>query len=222
MRNVFVIFDLDGTLIDSYEGIKAALEASLSAVGSTMAEPLDRWIVGPPLDDLLRRAMGNAIPTMLAKAREVFVDTYDRDACKRAEPFPGVHEMLEQLRIRGVELGLATNKRLRPTTAILESRGWQAMFTAVDAIDSKPGPTRTKTHMLKDMLFRRAASLNSAVYIGDTEADLLAARNADITFIHAAWDGPKPIGTEAAAVALSPGDVLRFVSDGPQTHSCAG
>lgn len=215
-RHVLLICDLDGTLIDSYLGIREALEFALSAVGIPMAEPPGRWIVGPPLDELLHRAAAGGDATTLARARQVFVDVYDRDTCKQATPFEGVDKMLEDLLAKGVRLGLATNKRLAPTTEILKSRGWLSIFAVVEAVDSRLGRPRRKADMLGDILRGRAVMPSSAYYLGDTEADSLAAQEARVPFILAGWGPVWPVGVGEAFVARSPDAVSRYVIEAPQ------
>ena len=213
MRDVLLICDLDGTLVDSYSGIKAALQEALSAVDCSAAEPLDRWIVGPPLDELLRRAVGLTNPTTLAKARQVFVEFYDHAACKQSEPFCGVKDMLDNLMDRGVKLGLATNKRVKPTNAILKANGWQSIFIDVQAVDSKAGHARTKSEMLEDILRRNASAASSSFYLGDTLADAVAAEEVSVPFVLAAW-GATPLSKAGASfVAASPGAVLPYLAN---------
>lgn len=221
-RNVLLICDLDGTLIDSYLGIREALQVALSAVGIPMAEPPGRWIVGPPLDELLHRAATGGDAATLARARQVFVDVYDRDTCKRATPFEGVNEMLKDLLAQGVRLGLATNKRLAPTTEILTSRDWHSIFTVVEAVDSRPGHPRRKADMLGDILRGHAVRPAAAYYLGDTEADAVAAQEAGIPFILAAWGVASPVGAGEAFVAHSPDAVSRYVSGAAHVHPSAG
>lgn len=217
MWSVRLICDLDGTLVDSYSGIKAALQEALAAVGGSAAEPLDRWIVGPPLDELLHRTIGHMDPTTIAKARQVFVEVYDHDACKQAEPFRGVQQMLEHLLAAGARLGLATNKRSIPTNAILDARGWRSMFMDVETVDSPPGYPRKKSDMLREIMRRDAATRSSPYYLGDTAADAVAAQEASVPFILAEWGAVLSTEPTAGFVASSPAAVLQYLTGAART-----
>jgi phosphoglycolate phosphatase len=205
-----LICDLDGTLVDSYPGIAEALLHASASVGVALRRPPDRSIVGPPLDELLRAAVGQVDAATFARLREAFVAAYDGGACRLATPFAGVPEMLDAVRAAGHVLALATNKRLAPTRAILDALGWTSLFAAVETVDSSPGGQRTKSRMLMEACAAVAAGRLRPVYLGDTAADVRAARDASIPCILATW-GYDTRPQAADCVARTPATVIELL-----------
>ena len=105
----------------------------------------------------------------------------------RSVPFPGVEQMLDSFRSRGVGLALATNKRQKPTAGILKALGWQDHFRHVETVDSRSPLNRSKAEMLRDILALDDRPPSSAAYLGDTAADVVAAREAGLPCIFATW-----------------------------------
>lgn len=215
MRSL-LICDLDGTLIDSFAGIAEAVRFACESVGVGLPVPITRSLMGPPLDDLLRSIAGPVEPEVFARLREAFIEDYDRRACRLAVPFAGVSEMLKTVRSRGHALALATNKRLVPTKAILETLGWSSVFAKVETVDSRPGARRRKDQMLEAILQEwpgRAAVL----YLGDTADDTRAAAAAKIPCILATWGQTGKVeGT--ATMAATPQDVTAYL-EAASAHS---
>jgi len=207
-----LICDLDGTLVDSFPGIAAALLRACTAVGIQPGKLPDRSMVGPPLDDLLRMVAGPTDDATLARLREEFVTAYDGEACRLSAPFPGIEDMLIAVRARGDTLALATNKRLAPTLAILDALGWRGFFPQVEAVDSRAGGPRTKARMLLDLCAEDVPSRRATVYLGDTEADVRAARAAGLPCILAAW-GYATDARGAERVARSPLSVIAWLDE---------
>lgn len=205
-----LICDLDGTLVDSFPGIASALRTACIAIGLTPAVPIDRSLVGPPLDDILQVVGGTTDPNSLEHLRQAFVAAYDDGACLLSSPFEGVEEMLAVTRQRGHSLSLATNKRLVPTQRIIEALGWSGMFDCIETIDSRAGKDRPKYLMLRDVCHSASCEPRAAFYLGDMEADIEAAKSAGTNSILAAWGAPKT-GVVADLVAETPMNVIAFL-----------
>lgn len=202
-----LICDLDGTLVDSFPGIAAALRQACESVGVAPVVPITRSLVGPPLDELLRTVAGAVDDAVLDRLRERFVASYDGGACRLAVPFAGVAEMLATVRSRGHTLALATNKRLAPTREILDSLSWRQLFVAIETVDSRPGTKRDKTAMLVDIR-RESPGAAAVVYLGDTAEDVRAAAEAGMPCILATWGyDATGAGAAAATMAATPRDI---------------
>ena len=186
-KKTLLICDLDGTLIDSFPGIAEAVRMACSTVGIEPALPIDASLVGVPLDAMLAAVSGPLDAAECQRFRTAFVDAYDGGACMLSEPFDGVDQMLESVRQHGHDLALATNKRLVPTRTILRARGWDRFFEITETTDSLPGQARTKTQMLVALRAIIGRDPQGTAYLGDTEADLQAARAAGVRFILAGW-----------------------------------
>lgn len=207
-----LICDLDGTLVDSFAGIAAAVRGACKAEGIEPQITIDRAIVGPPLDTMLRMVAGPVDPTALGRLRSAYIEFYDTEAYSLARPFQGVAALLTDVTAAGHVVTLATNKRLAPTRRILDACGWAATFAAVEAVDSRPGRSRTKAEMLIDARADVGPRGDSCFYLGDTDADVEAAREAGMPCIRAAWGPGVVIELAAEFLARSPEEVAQLLA----------
>lgn len=182
-----VIFDLDGTLIDSAPSILACFASTLAAQGIEPTVPLTEALIGPPLRETLSRLSGVRDEVQLGTMIEEFKQHYDGSGYKATVVFPGVDSMLNDLRGAGFRLHIATNKRLRPTRLILEHLSWTGLFSAVYASDSRTPSFGSKSEMLAVLLESEGVSPNQAVYVGDRSDDRNSATDNALGFIAAMW-----------------------------------
>ncbi len=206
---MIVIFDCDGTLVDSQHAIHAALEAAFMAESLVPPAPvIARAIVGLSLEPAMARLLAatgqEADPARLAQRyREAFLSLRQR---QEAEPdfeplFPGVREMLEMLKAQGILLGIATGKSRRGLMATLERHGLRETFTAWATADdhpSKPHPA-----MLEDVVAALGGGPEESVYVGDTRYDIEMARAAGTMPVGVCWGYHEPATlVEAGAAAM--------------------
>lgn len=182
-----VIFDLDGTLIDSAPSILAGFATTLEAHGIEPAIPLTEALIGPPLREILSELSGIRDEVQLGMMIEEFKQHYDVSGYKETVTFPGVDDMLNDLHDAGFRLHIATNKRLRPTRLILEHLGWATLFGAVYAADSRIPSFGSKREMLSALIESEGISPAQAVYVGDRSDDRNAATDNALGFIAATW-----------------------------------
>ena len=177
-----IVFDLDGTLIDSAPDIHAGANALLMAEGSepiTLAEA--RGFVGQgaaAFIEKVRHARGIA-ESEQARLLAAFVQSY-ATLITRTRVYPGVLEALERLRDDGHRLGICTNKPLVPCNAVLAHLGLERLFEVVLAGDSLP------THKPDPAPLHAAfAALGEGpqIFVGDGEVDAETARRAKVPFL---------------------------------------
>jgi phosphoglycolate phosphatase len=176
-----LVFDLDGTLIDSAPDIHAAANRILGAEGLAPQPLLQvKSFIGrgvPHLVDRLLEAAGAAEPVRAARMVARFVEDYET-AVTLTHPYPGVMEALRAL--SGRRMGICTNKPLSPTRAVLRHLGMDAFFPVVIGGDSlhvkKPDPAPVLATV-------EALGGGPALYIGDSEADAEAAARAGLPFL---------------------------------------
>jgi phosphoglycolate phosphatase len=178
MKYELIVFDWDGTLLDSAGAIVQAIQASCRDLG--LAVPDDnraRHVIGLGLVD----AMRHAVPDLKIDQYQAMVDRYrfhylagDHELTL----FDGVPQMLERLSAAGHILAIATGKSRVGLDRALEHSGLHQLFQATRCADechSKPHP-----QMLEELTAEFGIAVTSTVMIGDTSHDLLMARNARV------------------------------------------
>lgn len=186
-RDFTVIFDLDGTLIDSQASILMSIEAALEAVGLESVVPLSEELIGPPLLETLSVICGTNDPVKISSVAAKFKEIYDAKGYKNSQPYDGVDELLVWLKAEGYGVCLVTNKRKVPTEKILEYFDWRQFFSHVYTIDSAGLPFKNKTEAIATLLQDSGIDPAHAVYIGDRHEDYEAANNNDMSCLLVRW-----------------------------------
>jgi phosphoglycolate phosphatase len=186
--NRCLIFDLDGTLVDSLPGIATSLNRALAAHHlPTHPEETVRRFVGDGLETLVRRASapdpGDALVATLIRT---FKDAYETDWQSGTIPYPGVAAMLESLQNQGFQLAVLSNKTHPFTVAMVHGVFPTIRFAAVlgqrDHIPHKPHPDGA-------LEIARSVGLppSRCTVIGDSTIDLAAAANAGMAAVAVSW-----------------------------------
>jgi 2-phosphoglycolate phosphatase, prokaryotic len=182
-----VVFDLDGTLIDSVGDITDALNGALAKEGlETFSEAELRLMVGGGARVLIERALkarGLSEDAGLAQRLHAsFMDIYKSASVARTTVYPHGRELLSELRRDGAKLAICTNKPLSITEDVLVKLGLREFFQAVvggtDELPKKPDPA-----MLREALYRVGSTPDRAVMVGDSNADVGAARAAGVPVV---------------------------------------
>lgn len=182
-----VVFDLDGTLVDTAPDLTASLNAVLAREGRPPV-PLDevRHMVGRGARVLIERAMGGAgQPWDTASVSDLvthFLEHYDANIAVTSRPFAGCQTVLRRLASRGVKLGICTNKPERLSLKLLDELNLRGLFPVVLGADSQAYRKPDPRHLL-DTVSALGGRPESAVMIGDSETDVLTARAAKVPVI---------------------------------------
>jgi phosphoglycolate phosphatase len=187
MALAHIIFDLDGTLIDSAPSILDCMATVIDAAGYAPEVPLRVNLIGPPLLKTLERITGITDVTRLQPLAEAFKTRYDTLGLRATQAYPGVPLMLRRLVAAGLTLHLATNKRQRPTRAIIDLFGWDGLFATIYAQDQISPGFADKSAMLRQLLLDNSLDPATCVYIGDIPADARAAASNRLRFVAADW-----------------------------------
>ncbi|WP_199520050.1 phosphoglycolate phosphatase [Fulvimarina endophytica] len=179
-----VLFDLDGTLIDSIPDIQEALN---DALAERDIDPFDRAsvrvMVGGGTGILLERALlrrGVSIEdTERDRLVSRFLEFYEPRASRLTTLLPGAPEALAACRRRGMKVGLVTNKPAAPSRSILEAFGLLADFDLIVGGDAGPAK-KPNPDLLLHAAERLDLSAGSCLFVGDSENDVEAARGADM------------------------------------------
>lgn len=194
-----VIFDLDGTLIDSAAIILGAQYETFERCGRVHpGREAGLGIVGLTLDIALARLAGLDEPDdhLTETYRQVFNAMRVRAETDPAlaEPFfPGVEDMLERLAARpGLKLGIATGKSRRGLDYIVERHGWQTLFTTLQSADD--APSKPHPGMILRAMSETGARPEQTFMVGDSSFDIEMAVAAGVTPIAVSW-GFQPVAT---------------------------
>lgn len=182
-----IIFDLDGTLIDSAPSILDSFKQAFSSLKIQPSVPITSDVVGPPLMPTLTKLAGQDDPELLQRLAEAFKAHYDTSGYKEAAVFDGVQDMLETLQQAGMTLYIATNKRDYPTQKIMNHLNWSRFFKGVFALDSYTPALASKPKMVARILADFQINPSEAIYIGDRYEDGLAADENQIEFAMVTW-----------------------------------
>jgi phosphoglycolate phosphatase len=183
-----VIFDLDGTLVDSAQDIQVAINKVLAEEGRrAVALEEVSAMIGDGAPKLVERVMnatgeGDASEDLPMLTRR-FLGFYEGHTADLTRPYPGVGEALERLRSAGVRMGICTNKPERPTRELLRDLRLAPYFQVVFGGDTVAGikkPDPRLTHAVLDALGARP---EEAVMVGDAANDVAAARATGIPVI---------------------------------------
>lgn len=207
-----IVFDLDGTLVDTTELILHAFREAFTAAGLPVPPGRELLaLIGRPLV----RQMAALSPGHADRLVALYQEAYERSHDALARSFPGIREALGTLRERGYSLGIATSKRDFTTGRALDYFGlkpfFEAVVTANDTRRHKPDP-----EPLLEALRRLGAGPEEATYIGDSTHDIRCAHAAGVAAGAVAWspfereqlEAEKPdywIGEPASLEELFPG-----------------
>ena len=186
-RYPHILFDLDGTLIDSAPAILASFREAFAQTGIAPVRAIDASVIGPPLTETLQLLSGSDDPALVARLAEAFKASYDSEGYKATAAYAGVGALLAKLAGAGLRLSIATNKRIHPTRLILAHLGWSDFFSHVYALDLFTPRLPDKAAMIGRLLADQAIPKDQAIYIGDRSEDGESADANGLPFIAVTW-----------------------------------
>lgn len=180
-----IIFDLDGTLLNTIDDLAYACNHALQSTGYP-THPINAYpkMVGNGINNLIRRALPESERTEenILRVRRYFVPYYDVHNCDYTHPYDGIPELLAVLKTQGHQLAVASNKYQVATERIV-NRFFPDIFDVIlgerVGIERKPDP-----QIVYDILDHLPAK---AVYLGDSLVDRDTARNAGVPFVACSW-----------------------------------
>jgi phosphoglycolate phosphatase len=214
-----VLFDLDGTLVDSAPGIVECLAATLAEFGYPIKgnTGLKRF-VGPPIADTVRALTGlseERVGAAVTRYREL----YSQRGISNSSVYAGVFGMLDALRELGMPAAVATSKRESQANALLELHGLLPYFVVVSGAGEDESHS-SKAEVIGGALSRLASrkiSLNRVVVVGDRQYDVAGAAAHELPTIFASWGyGSSSEAAGAWTRARSPARVIDALRERPQ------
>jgi phosphoglycolate phosphatase len=182
-----ILFDLDGTLVDSAVDLLNALNVITAREGMAPA-PLS--LIRPLVSKGARAMLAVAFPDRDAARRELlwqpFLDVYAEAVATHSTPFEGIADVLDAIEAAGSRWGIVTNKPYYLATEVVASMGWtqrSAVLIGGDTLARKK-PDPDQLLMACETL---AVSPQDCIYVGDDERDIVAARSAGMKSVAALW-----------------------------------
>lgn len=195
-----IIFDLDGTLIDSEPDIQRTFASAFDGLGVRRPPPEElRNVIGMRLEDCFARFL-DGDPARSKEGARLFREYYQDHYLDATRPYPGADEALRTLAARA-PLALCTMKKWQFARKIVRAFGWEELFAQVlgseEGFAAKPDPA-----MLLELCRRLDVTPSQVLYVGDTEMDGLMAQAAGAPFAFAAYGYGGGESTAPFAVAV--------------------
>jgi phosphoglycolate phosphatase len=205
MKQSALVFDLDGTLVDSLPDLAATLATTFGEIGApALQSETVRSMIGDGTTALVARALAaSGLPASLLSERLArFLALYEAAPARLTRPYPGVVETLRALQAAGRRLAICTNKPQRATLAVLRGTGLDGFFASVVGGDvlavKKPDPA----HLIA-ALDGIGATPDDAMMIGDNENDVAMAKAAGVPVILVRYGYHRvPLATLAADIQI--------------------
>ena len=186
---MLVIFDLDGTLLNTIDDLAAAANHVLNARGFAARSVEEcRQFVGNGVSKLLERALPKEVHLSqnMADLHGAFFAYYDAHLTDKTRPYEGIDELLKSLQARGIKLAVCSNKYQRATSYLITHFFAQIKFTSVlgqrEDLPLKPDP-----QMIDEIIRIAQEAKENCLYIGDSEVDMQTAQNAHVKCCGVTW-----------------------------------
>ena len=186
---MLVIFDLDGTLLNTLDDLAVAANHALKVCGFAPRSVEEcRNFVGNGVSKLLERSLPDGARTSahLEQMRQAFFAYYDAHLWNHTLPYPGIEETLNALQARRVKLAVASNKYQSATERLTKHFFPSVSFVSVlgqrDTVPLKPHP-----QIVQDILHVSAEQKENCLYVGDSQVDMQTAQNAGVKACAVGW-----------------------------------
>ena len=187
-----ILWDLDGTLIDTIEDLSSAVNHSLSMRGLPLHSPAEyRGMVGHGVRNLVKRALESSLgdvpdDTLIDAALSDFKAYYTAHIDIHSHPYPGIGELLRDLHAAGVKMAVASNKFQAGTEHLI--REFFPSIPFVSILGNREGfPLKPDPEIVGEVLRASGIRSDEAVMVGDSLTDMLTAANGGIEGIAVGW-----------------------------------
>jgi len=202
-----VLFDLDGTLVDSAGDILACLNKAFASATGEAGFRAEERLIGYPVREIAARTLAGASAERIEAVNSEFRRRYDGSSYPATRLFPGVRAALIGLEAMGCALFIVTNKPSKPALAILRKLNI-AVFTEVVCPEAAGGAGAGKAVLIAGLLEKRGLARAETLYVGDSEGDVEAARQNGLAAAAALYG----YGDKGKILALSPEYLLGDIS----------
>lgn len=182
-----IIFDLDGTLLNTLDDLTDSTNFALNKFNCpTKTKEQVRTYIGNGVEKLIMRALPNGIDTLnFDEVLETFKTHYSENMHNKTSPFDGIIEILHQLKEKKYKLAVSSNK-FDKAVKELSKKYFDNLIDFAIGEDEKNG-IRKKPHSDEIIEIFKYFNTNNAIYIGDSEVDIMTAKNANLKCISVIW-----------------------------------
>lgn len=173
-----VLFDLDGTLVDSLPTIAAGMSQTLGEFGHDFAPEKIVPLIGAPMQ-ILAQQLTKVSEDVAEEMYQRYLELYSSELIQTTKPLDGAGELLGRLRDAGARLAVVTNKNEHGGKLMVEIQGWEHHFEVIIGRDTTPRPKPAPDGSLHALTVL-GVTPERASFVGDTEFDMAAAHNAAI------------------------------------------
>lgn len=187
MRYKAVVFDLDGTLLNTLEDLTDSTNYALAACGYPQRDITEiRYFVGNGIHKLIERAVPDGISSdELEKCFKIFCEHYKGNMENKTAPYDGINDMLKSLYENGVKLAVVTNKAEFAAKELVKRLFGEFVSVVIGGNDKRP--LKPAPDGVLDALKLLGAEKHEAVFVGDSEVDIQTAKNAELECIGVLW-----------------------------------
>lgn len=189
-----VIFDLDGTLLNTIADLGNSTNHALATLGYPTHQLGEyNMMVGNGIDVLFERALpeGEKSVENIAKMRKAFIEYYKKNLTAKTEIYPGVEELVHEINKRGIALAVASNKYQDGTATLVKHFFPTIPFVAT--LGQRQGiPTKPDPQIISDILRLHPVMCDEVLYVGDSGVDMQTAANANLIACGVSW-GIRPV-----------------------------
>lgn len=211
-----VIFDLDGTLLNTIADLAASTNYALEKLGyPTHGVEKYPFMVGNGINKLFERALpeGEKCEENVLRMRKVFIEHYDIHNADRSTPYEGIEKLLKDLQEKGVKVAVASNKYIAATRKLIAHYFPEIEFVEVlgqrEGVKVKPDPT-----IVYDILKKAETEKSETLYVGDSGVDMMTAKNSGVEACGVTW-GFRPVEElkeyQPENIVDMPGEILELV-----------
>lgn len=216
MKKKLIIFDMDGTLLNTLPDLTDSANFAFAKFGFVQRTPAEiKSFIGDGVVQFIERAIPNGQKNPhFSQCLELFKDTYSKNISNKTIPYTGIIDLLKNLKNSGYKIGIASNKYDSAVQKLAKKYFDKLIDLSVgedeaNGINKKPAP---------DMINKIAKELNfskeNIIYVGDSEVDLQTARNSNIPCISVTWgykDKDFLINNGAVNLADTPQDIFEII-----------
>ncbi len=212
-----VLFDIDGTLLDTLQDIADSMNSALQRLRFPIHERDEyRYLVGDGMENLVRRALPDSArndPRQVSECLEIMLKIYELNRNAKTRPYPGIRELLDALTARGLKMAILSNKpndfAVKVVEEFLAAWRFEVVLGERPSVPRKPDPFSAL-----EIANRLAIEPADFLYLGDTATDMKTANGAGMFAVGALWgfrDSGELIANGAAKLISKPVELLELL-----------